>query len=160
MEPQPQPQPQQQQQQPQQSPSSDNYYMPSMRNPITAPSTPKTLYELKEPNKTVLVFYFIDDDINTQPKVGTITEIHTFSMFGKKYTVKSGNDNKTENVNKVYTTDITRGTGDPVKVQEVVQVDARGGGRRRKSKKVFKNKNKNKNKKRNSRKSSKRSRRH
>ena len=136
---------------PEDSDNMDN--MPIMRKP-TAPSTPKTLYELKDPIKTQLVYYFVEDDIKTTPKIGNLTNLPTlgFGFFGK-YTVQSGNN--IEKVDKVYTPNQSLGKGTPV------QVVAGVGGRRRKSKKVFKNNNKNK--KRNSRKSrkySKRSRRH
>ena len=142
--------------------SSDNIPSPSMRQPMTmtAASTPKTLYKLNNPKVNDLVYYFIDDNINTPPKMGNITKIS--SWFGKKYTVKSGKDTNivVDKVDKVYTSNQELGKGNPP--VKVVQVVVTGGGRRRKSKKVFKNKNKKRNsrKSRKSRKSSKRSRRY
>ena len=144
------------------SESSDNIPSPSMRQPMTmtAASTPKTLYKLNNPKVNDLVYYFIDDNINTPPKMGNITKIS--SWFGKKYTVKSGKDTNivVDKVDKVYTSNQELGKGNPP--VKVVQVVVTGGGRRRKSKKVFKNKNKKRNsrKSRKSRKSSKRSRRY
>ena len=129
----------------------------NMRQPMNMrqpPSSPNKLYELNNPKKKMLVYYFIKDDITKPPKTGTITELPTLGMFGLgTYTVNN------EKVEKVYTSDKSLGKEGTPSV-EVVEVVAGVGGRRRKSKKMYKNKKRNLRKSRKSRKSSKRSRMH
>jgi hypothetical protein len=120
-------------------------------NPQTN-TPPKKLYYI-DTNKIVkgstVVQFYPDDKFKNDIKEGIVTGTPIFGLG--RYEI----DNK-DKVENVYTYDPELSDN-----KRQVQVQVQFGGRRRKSKKVFKNKNKNmKRKSRNSRKSSKRSRRY
>ena len=109
-----------------------------------------TLYHVdknKIKKSTTVVYYYLDDDLKNNITQGVVTDTPTFG-FGS---YEIDNLHKVKNL---YTYDFELSNGK--------QVVAGVGGRRRKSKKMYKNKNKKRNlrKSRKSRKSSKRSRSH
>lgn len=103
--------------------------------PASAPATDNTPLKLWEMAKKYVktvedgfrdeVFFYENDDKTTPAKKGMVLDTH---FFGKTYDIAAAG-NKNIKVNKVYTTNYDK------------SVDAPSGGRRRKSKKMYKKRN-------------------
>ena len=100
--------------------------------PAVTDNTPLTFWEMaKKYVKTVEdgfrdeVFFYENDDKTTPLKKGMVLDTH---FFGKTYDIAAAGNKKIQ-VNKVYTTNYDK------------SVDAHSGGRRRKSKKMYKKRN-------------------